>query len=350
MPPMSEPGNGWATPSTPHVPTPPPYGALPTMTPYSAGPRPGVVPLRPLTLGELLDGVVGLIRRYPRPVLGLSAALSVLVTVLNVVLAITVFRPLLSFDSSLFTGVSANNPQIDSALGGAAVGSVASSIVSALATLVLTGVMTVVAGRGVLGEPMTLRVAWDQVRPALPRLLGVALLTGLIVYGTLALGLVGAVALASLGGGGAALGVLLGCAGAALAIHLYVRLALAPCAAVLEHAAVRTSLRRSGVLVRRSWWRVFGILLLALVVSLLVGQVIQVPFLLFGLPSGGLTSGNLADSSSRLLVLTYIGSGIGQTVIAPFTSGVRALLYVDRRMRAEGLDVALLAAAASRST
>ena len=47
-------------------------------------PQPGVVPLRPLALGELLDGAIKIIRRYPRPTLGLSAAIAAVVTVLNV--------------------------------------------------------------------------------------------------------------------------------------------------------------------------------------------------------------------------------------------------------------------------
>ena len=42
-----------------------------------------------------------------------------------------------------------------------------------------------------------------------------------------------------------------------------------------------------------------------------------------------------------------VGAGIAQTVVAPFTAGVRALLYIDRRMRAEGLDVSLMAAVAT---
>ena len=55
--------------------------------------------------------------------------------------------------------------------------------------------------------------------------------------------------------------------------------------------------------------------------------------------------GDTAGATTTALVLTQIGGGVAQTVTSPFTSGVRALLYVDRRMRAEGLDVALAAAA-----
>lgn len=295
---------------------------------------------------------MSLIRRYPRPVLGLSAVLAIVSTILNVTLAITAFKPLLSFDSSTFSSHSTTggSAQLDGVIGGAAVGSLGSGVIAALATLVLTGILTAIAGKGVLGEQMTLGQAWAEVRPALGRLIGIALLTGLLVYGALFAGIIVAVLLiAGLGTTAAFIGVPIGIGALCLAVYLYVRLSLAPYAAVLEQAGVRTSLRRSGVLVRRSWWRVFGVLLLSFIVASVVGQVVQIPFLIFGIAPIGLRGSGLAEGTTRLLILSYIGAGISQTLIAPFTAGVRALLYVDRRMRAEGLDVALTAAAASRT-
>jgi hypothetical protein len=308
------------------------------------------VPLRPLGLGELLDGAVVLIRRYPRPVLGLSAALAIITTVLNVTLAVTVFKPLIDFDvSQLENGSTTSTEEIDGFFGGAVFGSLGSSLITALATLVLTGVITVIAGRGVLGEPITLGEAWTVVRSALLKLIGLALLSTLLVYGSLAVGItVAVVIVAALGPVSALLAVPLGIAGVCLAIYLYCRLALAPCVLILERAGIRTSMRRSGVLVRGAWWRVFGILLLALVVATVVANVIQAPFLVFGVGKSLLSGNNLEEGVSGLLVLSYIGAGLAQTVVAPFSAGVRALLYVDRRMRAEGLDVALTAAAANR--
>jgi len=309
-------------------------------------PQPGVVPLRPLGLGELLDGAVSVIRRYPRPSLGLSAVLAIVATVLNVVLAVTAFRPLLNLDTTTFENGTASTDQLDGVLGGAAVGGLGSGLVSALATLVLTGIMTAIAGRAVLGRAMDLPEAWAEVRPALWRLLGIALLTGLIVYGgmSVAVGLgIGVIALA--GAPGAILGVPLIVGGVVFAVYAYVRLSLAPAAALLEKARVVQSLKRSGVLVRRSWWRVFGVLLLTMLIASFVSQVVQVPFLVFGAGPSGLTS-SFTHTTTRMLVLTYIGSGIAQALVAPFTAAVRALLYIDRRMRAEGLDVALTAAAA----
>jgi hypothetical protein len=275
--------------------------------------------------------------------------LAIISTILNVTVALTVLKPLIDFDLSTLEGSTTSTEEVDGFLGGQLIGTLGTSLVTALSTLVLTGVITVIAGRGVLGEPITLGEAWAVVRSALGRLIGLALLTTLLIYGSLAVGItIAVVMVATLGNVSALLAVPLGIAAVCFAIYLYCRLALAPCALILERAGIRTSLRRSGVLVAGAWWRVFGVLLLALVVASVVGNVIQAPFLLFGVGRSLFSGQDLQDGVSGVLVLTYIGAGVAQTIIAPFTAGVRALLYVDRRMRAEGLDVALTAAAAQR--
>src|SRR3954469_4058172 len=148
MPAMSEPTPGWASPGGQQpAPTPgPPPGPTADWQPAAGWaqpgwgqpgwgqprppePKPGVVPLRPLGLGELLDGAVALIRRYPRPVLGLSAALAIVSTALNVTLALTVFKPLIDFDISTFdSGNTASTDEVDGFFGGALIGSLGSSL------------------------------------------------------------------------------------------------------------------------------------------------------------------------------------------------------------------------------
>ena len=327
----------------PAAPLPPAgWGGAPAAAgwPGPAAPRPGVVPLRPLGLGELLDGSVSVVRRYPRPTLGLAAAVALLSTVLGLLL-------LLALPDGVLSGGGTSQRVSNAEIGGAAVGGVATLIITALAGIVLSGVITVVVGRAVLGEPLTAGEAWRAVRPRLLPLLALALLTGLLCLAPVVAGaVVAAVSLGVAGPAGLALGVPVVLGGLAAAAYLYVRLSLAAPALVLEKVGVREALRRSGVLVRGSFWRVLGILLLAALVALAVGQVLQVPFVVLGGGTGLLTGS--ADVGLRALVLAQVGSGLAQTVTAPFTSGVRALLYIDRRIRAEGLDVALAAAAVPR--
>ena len=355
---MSDPGGwtapeGWGPPSPPQPPAAPgpapAYGEQPpgySTYGYRPEPRPGVVPLRPLGLGELLDGAVGVLRRYPRPTLGMSAAVAVVAALVNLVLLLTAFRPFVDVDS---TGLENGSTEaLEEALGGAAVGGVLAGGITLLSTAVLTGVLTAVVGKAVLGQPFDLAGAWAQVRPLLGRLIGVAFLLALVAAGIAAVGTFLGVLVIVLGGAVAALlGVPLILGSIAGAVYLYVRLSLAPCALVLEKVGVRDSLRRSWLLVKGDWWRVFGISLLTFVVAMFVSLVIQAPFELLGYGSLGELTGGGDALSTRTLILSSLGGIVASTLVEPFTAGVRALLYVDRRMRAEGLDVALTAAAAN---
>jgi hypothetical protein len=327
----------------------PAYGQ-PSLRPYGQPDlKPGVVPLRPLGLGEMLDGAVGVMRRYPRPTLGMSAAVAVVMALLNVVLLLTVLRPLATFDPT--TPLTGDTEQLQSLLGGAAVGGLLSGLLALLAGAVLTGILTAVVGKAVLGQPLDVRQAWETVRPQLWKLVAVSVLIALgVVVVALVTALVvgGVVAAGGAGPGAVLLAVPIGLAGVLAAVYVAVRLSLAPCALVLERVGVGDSLRRSWALVKGDWWRVFGITALTLVIAAFVSVLVQAPFELFG--SGGfagLTGGGDA-LAARTLIASSIGAIVASTLIDPFTAGVRALLYVDRRMRAEGLDVALAAAATGR--
>ena len=367
---MDEPDGAWSSPdgraaapapAAPPTGPPPSYGAPPPS--YGAPPpsygvppqgygtpvvgghgrnsRP-VVPLRPLGLGELLDGSVAVLRRFPRPVFAVSAAVALSSGVLQLLVALTVLGPL---DG---TGTSTGSTT-DAVLGGAFVATLLGLLLSTLSTAVLTGFVTLVVSRAVLEQDTTLREGWELLRPRLGRLLLTALVLAAASAGAVLLAvLVTAGLVAALGGAGGALGALLVLAAVGVAVLVYIRWSLATAVVVLEKTGVRTGLARSTVLVRGSFWRVFGILLLAVVIAAFVGQVLQLPFGLVG--GSGLSSlgkGTVDLSTSDVVVASVAGS-LSATVVGPFVAGVRALIYVDRRMRAEGLDVALVAAAAGR--
>ena len=312
-------------------------------------PRPGVVPLRPLGLGELLDGAVGLVRGYPRPTLGVAAVVAVATSLLQLLLLLTVLRPL--FDVDTLALQAGDTDALVGLLAGAGGAAVVALVFSTLTGAIMTGFLTAVAGRAVLGQPLTVAELWTGTRGKLPRLLAGSLLFGVAVYGPpLVAGGLTALLVVLLGGPGAAIGTLLVLLSLGVSLLLYVRLSLASSALVLEDAPVLTSFRRSWVLVRRSFWRVLGVLLLTVVVGGFVSQVLQLPFALLSGDDGPLSglTGSGQSLSTRALVLSAVGAGVASAVVAPFSAGVTALLYVDRRMRAEGLDVALQAAAARR--
>ncbi len=147
--------------------------------------------------------------------------------------------------------------------------------------------------------------------------------------------------------------LLVGAVGAVVvALLLWVRWSLAAPALMLERASVATAMRRSWHLVNGSAWRVFGILLLAGIIVSIGQAVITVPFgLLAGLPAAGQPS-QYADLGLTFvqLVISGVGTIIAGAVFYPFNAAVSALLYIDLRMRREGLDVRLARAVAEGGT
>ena len=346
----SDPSNGssdWATPGST---TPPPGWSsdqpAPTPTPTAGWgapyappppPRPGIIPLRPLGVGEVLDGAFAAIRRYPRATLGLAACVMLVVTVVQV---LTEWYLLSGIAPPAAGDTLSDASDYASRIGTAAV---ISLVITELATLLLTGMVIAVIGEAVLGRPVSAADAWQRLRPQFWRLLGVSFLTFLILLAAAIPGVVvlfiGAFADSV---GLVVLGVLLAFAGA---VYVWPMFALAPAALVLERQGVTRALGRSRALVKRSWWRVFFILLLAALIGSIVSGIISLPF---GLAGGGLTS--VGDRTSGVhftqLVISGIGGLLASTVARPFSAGVAALLYIDRRMRAEALDLALTRAAA----
>jgi MFS family permease len=301
-------------------------------------PTPGVIPLRPLTVGELLDGAVKVIRRYPRPTLGISAAVAVLTTLMTIV--VLVFA-----DAGSLQGIQNEQDLRDAvpALLTFGTGVILVAFLGQLAYQALVGALAVVAGKAVLGEEASLEQVWQALRPRLGSLVGLWLVSSFVIAAPVLVGGLIAAGLSLLGDGGLVLGVLLVLIGVVGSVHLYVRLALSPAVLLLEKAGIQTAMSRSGHLVRNAWWRTCGLLVLTWLISQVVAGVLSLPFSV--LSGFGSATGADDGTSTLLLVLAQIGGGLASFVVAPFTAGVRALLYIDRRMRAEALDLTLQAAA-----
>lgn len=310
------------------------YGPAPgqTLTQPRWTSVPRLVPLRPLGIGELLDGAFRIVREHPRQALGLAAAISAVVTLINVLLVVVVSNSPTVDGNGL--------PDVGAELGNYLLTSGPGTVVAFLGGLVLTGALVSIVGKSVLGEPVEPSELWQTVRSRFAALLGVALLTGLVGFGPFLGAVLLTVLLTFAGSGGVLIGVLvLLPAGAVASAYLYTRFALAPAVLVLEQAGIRQSLRRSTVLVTGAWWRTLWVLLLTVVIGVILGAILGLPL--------GLIATFLGDADSTgIRVAQQVLGGLGAVLISPFTAGVRALLYVDRRMRAEGLDIALAMTAA----
>ncbi|MFE6163761.1 hypothetical protein ACFQ7F_33150 [Streptomyces sp. NPDC056486] len=361
-PPPPPPGGGWGggRPGGPGPGGPGPGGpgGYPGWGAWQGPPaaaKPGVIPLRPLGVGEILDGAVSTMRTYWRTVLGISLAVAVFTEIIVILLQGLVLDDSASTDA--IDDPSATVGELTRALGDTLLSSGVILLITLLGTIVATALLTMVTSRAVLGKSVTTAEAWQDAKPQLPRLIGLTLLLPLIGAAVVAVGTLPGVLIAVAGAtdAGISLAVLGGLGALIVAIWLLVRFSLASPALMLEKQGVKKSMTRSVKLVRGSWWRVFGIQLLAAIIANVVASIIVIPFtLIAGALSGDGVTGFLDSGTGDLgwtfLIVSGVGSVIGSMLTFPITAGVTVLLYIDQRIRREALDLELARAAGLQDT
>ena len=111
---------------------------------------------------------------------------------------------------------------------------------------------------------------------------------------------------------------------------------LATPALLFEDTGPVRALKRSFGLVRGSWWRVLGVLMVGVLLVSILSGILQ--GILTFIPAA------LADGNEVVLALTAVVAGtVAVTLTTPFTAAVFALVYFDQRVRREGFDLELLA-------
>jgi hypothetical protein len=308
-----------------------------------------------MAVGEILSGAFTSIRRNPVATLGLSAILLSIYGIATTAFSLTVAHEFgnlstgqpLSHTQARHLGIDALTVVLPSAVGLVAL--------TFILELVLTGLLTVVIGRGVLGQKVTMGEAWRLALPRLGAILGAIVLTGLVAIAPwiVVAGLVVLFVVLHVTGAAIAVGIIGAIAAFCLDIWFLIMFALVAPVAVLEHQGPVNALRRSWRLVRRSFWRVFGIMLLAGLIVSVASFVLKLPFSIIGLVAGGGSAGPFGVGTSTSIIAAVIGavgSIVAGAITRPVSAGVTVLLYLDLRMRKEGLDLALQSAATSQMT
>jgi hypothetical protein len=274
------------------------------------------VPLRPLGVGDILDGTFTMIRRNPRVMLGMSATVAVLHLLLVAVFEIAINR---LGDLNVTSADGSNSAAGVGSLLSADAGSLVTFVAGLVLGSVLTGMLTIAITQDVIGVRLSFGQAWARVRPRIWPLLGLVALTLVLEF----LGLIPCLV---------------------LGVWLWGIWAVAVPAFMVEGTTIRGALGRSRTLVSGTFWRVWGIRALGTIIASVIGGFISAPFVIVGLIAG---SNIFSDTGGNrplpvlLLLLVAVGSAVSATFTAPIRAGIDALLYVDLRMRKEGLDIVL---------
>lgn len=345
---MSDP-TGWGAPQ---------HGVPPAWAPP---PRPGLIPLRPLTFGQVLGAPFQLMRRHIRSLFG--PALLIQVVVLFGSLAI-VGSASGWFAYRLARAAASDRNAI--VAGGVAIVALSALIAVALSVIgsgLLQGLVVIAVANSALGHKPRARQLWQATRGrrwALAGFVGIVsggFLVALLIPAAIAVGIIAP----SAGGGGASgaaivlgigLSMLAGVGVMVLVAWLWAKTSLSSAAIVLERRGVRAAIARSWSLSRGGFWRVFGAQALVVCICYLATQVVSTPVAVImqfaaqaafptGTPSAAQfhsTAAVLAGVSYLILIVISLITG---TITAVIEAATAVVIYIDQRMRREGLDLTL---------
>ncbi len=290
-----------------HFSTPSPTPSAGRADPQGA-PWPGLIPLRPLGVGDVFGAAWRLVRAH--------ASLLCLVALSGTLLGgAAVFGVLaLAPDGA----VAAENAWLRRFEAGQfelpplslVLPLVTGAVISYLTIIVVSGLATALVGDASIGRTTTTRAALDRMRGRWPALLAVSVVVAVLVL----------------------VGLLLFVVPGFLILSV---LLLAAPAVVLEKAGVGAALRRSARLTQGVRARILGIAVLAQLITSLISSA-----LMNLLPSSATVSSTVIALAVQALIAA---------VTVPWTASVIALLYVDTRIRKEGLAQTLLHASMRRS-
>ncbi|WP_167136637.1 hypothetical protein [Diaminobutyricimonas sp. TR449] len=332
----------------------PQYGQyLPAVAPQPQGwtpPRkPGLIPLRPLTLGDILGASFKTLRRNPKPTFGVSLLLQGVVLLLTAVVMglVTAFA---------ISRTEMAAPEDADAVAAGAAGSILLSAIipflfSLMAAGLMQGIIVLEVSRGALGEKLKFRELWRLAKGRLWALVGWVLLVTLVVIVAATVIVLAIIALVSqLGDASVAaaviLGIFAGLGSLALWAWLSTKLAMVPSALVIERLPLRQAMARSWRLTGGYFWRTFGILLLVSVILNVASQIITTPitivftFLAPLMTIGGDPTAAIIASAVTYLVLVAVTLVVSAMILV-VQGAATALLYLDLRIRKEGLDLDL---------
>lgn len=271
--------------------------------------QPGLIPLRPLAVGEILSAAFAVVRRHFVPLAGAAMAVGLLSTVATLGL-LSVTGVLQTYaDGAWLTDIldgSSTTPP-----GGIIIAALAGLLVSTIGGAVVAGIATAYTGAEALGRDGRGALT-ERLQGRWGVLLGSAAIVGVLVAaGLMVLVVPGVIA--------------------------YLFWVFAAPAVVMERAAVSESLRRSTLLTRGHRGRILGTVAVTMIAGAVASAIIS-----------GIAAGLVAQESTvTVLVVSQLVAVVVSGVGSAWTGAAVALLYIDARMRTEHLDHTLRIAAAN---
>ena len=315
--------------------------------------QPGIIPLRPLTVGELFNGAFQAVRVNPQTMFGFAFAIMAVVGLVQAFFAS-------SSTSSLTRALTSGDTDDLIYSLGSSMGSLVTDGLTLLATAFLSGMLALTVWDAVLGRKSSPADAWHRFSPRFVPVLLATFLIGIIEFVAIMvvllvfmipffLVLVNAASARSFDSAGAGIGgalsilFLMFVALIAIACFFSVKFAFTSSAVVLEGLGPVDAIKRSWSLSKGSFWRILGRIWLIGIVTGLISYVLA---LIVGAIVGRVAVA--ADLLGLLVAFSTFLSALLSAVVIPVQSSFYTLMYLDERMRKENL-APMIAQEASRA-
>jgi hypothetical protein len=256
--------------------------------------------LRPLGIGEILDGAFTIYRRHFA-----SLFLTSLIPQVPLLVAVAVYAAMVGPGSAF--GTAGAQPDMNAFIALAAMFPI--GMVSVLVTM---GAVTHQFARAYTGTPVT---TGEALKKGFQRLLP---MTGAYILVSL---------MAMLGAFACGIGMI---------VVLAACFAVAP-AVMLERRGPVEAISRSWQLISGGWVEVLVVGFVVFLLQSLPGSAVSMGFAIPAAIMGAKSGLGLA-----LYIVGQVLAGLARTLVIPFWLGTKVLLYYDRRVRTEALDVQMM--------
>nr|WP_300144764.1 hypothetical protein [Propionicimonas sp.] len=292
--------------------------------------KPGIVPPRPLQLGDILSGAFHAVRYAPSAMFGLTLVVLMVAQLLGTGVGFLLAK---EFGGSIipFDDVDLTDTALFS--WSTVTGTLANSVTSVVVGM---GLMYTVF-HAVSARRVTPVEALRHMGRRMWAALGFSALAGLLMAGVVALGAAVLIPVFSSDNtdSGLVLVLLLAPFAAVLAAWLGTRTLFASCAIAVEGLGPLRAIARSWVLTRGMFWRLLGIYLVASVIISMAASTVSTVFSF----AGGLLA--MQDQTIGFVAMSTASTLTSTVLSLPLTTAVTTLLYVDARIRREGYDLQL---------
>ena len=290
--------------------------------------------LRPLSVGDIIDRMLRLLRADPVLFIGIAAIPTLVSDVLQRAVGLTQTFDVSQFTAALNTrpGVTPTFQQLRPVDPGLAT---VVAVVSVVLAVIQAAALTYAIGQRYLGRPETIGDAYSNGTRALPRLFLSFLLVGVLAI--FVFGLVAAVIVVS-ASALAIVAVILGLVAFFFVVPwAFLSLAFVTPAIVLEGLGPVAGIKRSFQLVDKARLRTLGLWILMALIASLLGVIFSVIFL-----------ASFVTNPTVGAVLQTAATVASGAISGPLLYGALTILYYDMRVRKEAFDLQLAAEALPR--